>query len=139
MFVSRDMIQQLIEQVALVVLRAAGLRRNGKLKEAEEELAKGMHQISGGPMEMLESVDAYTAATLLGDAAAVRAYADFVAERGFVRLEAGDQPASQLDLERAMMLYERALELGHQQAWPREGVEQARAALNQVREALSEQ
>lgn len=136
MFVSRDIIQQMIEQLAQAVLRAAGGRRSGKLEEAEEELGKVGENLSGGPLGMIESVDTATAATLLSDAQAVRLYGDYVAERGLIRQANGHPRDARLDLNRALELYRLALEIGERQSWPRDEADMALDALEEIEAAL---
>ena len=136
MFVSRDVLQQIVEDLAPAILRAAGLRRSDDMRKAEDVLLSALRDFSGGPLDMIESVDASTAASLLGDPKAVFVYADFLAERGRVRSGLGRIEAARTDLERAITLYEKAHVMGLLELEGEGQKEKADSSIDAAKDAL---
>ena len=62
----RDYILRLIEQLAEMLGRIVGLRKSGKLDEAEKMVRAVGDGLLGSSRTMIDSVDSSTAANLLG-------------------------------------------------------------------------
>jgi hypothetical protein len=97
----KDYIQRLIEQLAETLASVSGLRKTGKKDEAALLLKTTEDGLFGPMRSILETVDAKSAAGLLGDPSRIRAYAAIVAEKGEM----------ESDERKARALYRRALDL----------------------------
>jgi hypothetical protein len=93
----RDYILRMIERLGAFLARIMGARRAGDLELARREVGAAMGALFGPLAEMVEKVDAESAASLLGDPEKIRAYASLLAERAAI-------DDSRADERRALML-----------------------------------
>jgi hypothetical protein len=101
----KDYIQRLIEQLAEALAAVSGLRKQGKRDEAALLLKSTEDGIFGPMRSILETVDARSAAGLLGDPARIKAYAAIVAEKGEMET---DERRARAHFRRALDLYAHA-------------------------------
>lgn len=108
----RDYIMRLIEQFAQVLGRLLGLRKAGKLDEAQELINATADELLGSSRSMIEKVEAATAASLLGMREKVVMYAALTAEEAEIVALKGDARKAQARRRRALELYLEASRLG---------------------------
>jgi hypothetical protein len=101
----RDYIMRLIEQFAQVLARIMGLRKEGKLDEAQQLVNETAEGIFGSLRSMIDKVDASTAAGLLGVHEKVTVYAALTAEEAEIAAMRGDTRKAQARRRRALELY----------------------------------
>lgn len=108
----RDYIMRLIAQFAQVLGRLLGLRKAGKLDEAEKLVEETANGIFGSLRSMIDQVDASTAAGLLGGRDKVIVYAALTAEEAEIAAARGQTRKASARRRRALELYLEALRLG---------------------------
>lgn len=108
----RDYIMRLIEQFAQVLARLTGLRKAGKLDEAQKLVDETANGIFGSLRAMIDQVDASTAAGLLGAREKIAVYAALTAEGAEIAQSRGDARKAQARRRRALELYLEASRLG---------------------------
>jgi hypothetical protein len=101
----RDYVLEMIEQLAAAIASIAGLKEAGQLDEALRLVQKTADGLFGPLHRTLDAVDSATAATLLGDADKVAAYAALVAERADIQERKGDARRARADHRRALETY----------------------------------
>ncbi|MBS2028659.1 MAG: hypothetical protein JST54_12205 [Deltaproteobacteria bacterium] len=77
----RDYVQRMIERLGSFLARLAGLRQEGELDRALREVDDAIPQLLGIDLGLLESVDARTAAKLLGSKERAEVLARILAEK----------------------------------------------------------
>jgi len=77
----RDYVQRMIERLGRFLARVAGLRQEGELERALREVDDAIPQLLGIDLGLLESVDAQTAARLLGSKERAEVLARILAEK----------------------------------------------------------
>ena len=75
MVIREDFLLRLIRQIAIVLARAAGLRRDGKLDQALAEIEAAQQTYFGPLAELLPRLDADTAVHMLGSTDRILAWA----------------------------------------------------------------
>ncbi len=103
MFSQRDFLRRLIEDFARLLASIMGLRRAGKLDEAERAIAEASGALLGPLARDAESLSSQTLARLLSRERLER-YAILLAERAELRLAQGDAVAANEDRLRALEL-----------------------------------
>lgn len=101
----RDYILRMIEQLAEAIGRIAGLRSAGKLDEAQSLLRETADGLFGPMREMLDRVDAASAATLLGGHEKIGAYAALCAEQAEIFELRGERKRAASERRRALELH----------------------------------
>lgn len=110
--VRRDYILRLIEQFAEVLARIMGLRKAGKLEDAEKLARQTSEGIFGSLFSMIEKVDSSTAAGLLSAREKIVVYAALMAEEAEIAAAKGDARKALARRRRALELYLEASRLG---------------------------
>src|SRR5690242_12841704 len=128
--VRRDYIMRLIEQFAQVLARIMGLRKEGKLDEAQKLVNETADGIFGSLRSMIDKVDASTAAGLLGGREKTAVYAALTAEEAEIAASKGDARKAQARRRRALELYLEASRLGELDAHSRENIESLRGLVD---------
>ena len=77
----RDYVLRIVERLGRFLARLAGLRQQGELDRALREVDDAVAQLLGIDLGLLESVDAPTAARLLGSKERVEVLARILAEK----------------------------------------------------------
>ena len=125
----RDYIMRLIAQFAEVLARIMGLRKAGKLDEAQKLINETADGIFGPLRSMIDQVDARTAAGLLGGRDKLVVYAALTAQEAEMALSRGQPRKAAGRSRRALELYLEASGLG-------ELDEAARADVESLKEAV---
>ncbi len=105
-----DFVIRQIEMIGELISRALKLKVERRFEEALDILDEAMEEMFGHQADLLEMVDAHTAATLIGDAMKIRAYADLLKTR--VDLLSGVLTMTRLKA-RYEKLYDEALKLSN--------------------------
>ena len=108
----RDYILRLIEQLAEMLGRIVGLRKSGKLEEAEKMVRAVGDGLLGSSRTMIDSVDSSTAANLLGSREKIAAYAALTVEEAEIAEARGQTSKAAGRRRRALELYLEASRLG---------------------------
>ncbi|HRI66109.1 MAG TPA: hypothetical protein PK156_17800 [Polyangium sp.] len=119
----RDYIMRLIAQFAEVLARILGLRKAGKLDEAQKLVNETADGIFGSLRSMIEQVDVRTAAGLLGSRDKLIVYAALTAQEAEIALSKGQTRKATGRRRRALELYLEASCLGELDATARTDVE----------------
>jgi hypothetical protein len=122
----RDYIMRLIAQFAQVLGRLLGLRKAGKLDEAEKLVEETANGIFGSLRSMLDQVDASSAAGLLGGRDKVLVYAALTAEEAEIAAARGQTRKASAQRRRAIELYLEASRLGDLDAAARDRITELR-------------
>lgn len=104
MSIQRDWLQRLIEQLAAAVARVLGLRREGRLEEARQELERAAVEAAGLGLSLLERLDPASAARLVREPERLAALARLALERSRLERDAGEVEAAGRWHERAVAL-----------------------------------
>lgn len=91
---SRDYILRMIEKLGEFLAAIANKRREGKLDEAADDLARAKADLLGPLARSVGSLDASTVVMLLGDASKARAYAQLLEAEADVAADRGDDRAA---------------------------------------------
>lgn len=91
---NQDYILRQIEMISEMIARALGLKLEHKFDAALDTLKAALGKLLGTEVELLEMVDAQTAARLIGDPRKIKAYADILAAKADVL--AGDLEETKL-------------------------------------------
>jgi hypothetical protein len=129
----RDLILRMIQQLAEVLARVAGLRRQGRIDEAAELLKRTSDGLFGPLWATLERLEASSAASLLGSREKISAYASLLQHQA-------DLDETRGDVWKARNGFRRALELHLEAA--RQGAEvdaPTRAAIRALRPRVEEE
>ena len=126
----RDYILRLIEQFAQALARIIGLRKSGKLDEAQKLANETADGIFGSLRLMIDQVDASTAAGLLGTREKIAVYAALTAEEAEITALKGDARKARGRRRRALELYLEASRLGDLDTHSRANVEVLRQAVD---------
>lgn len=126
----RDYIMRLIAQFAQVLGRLLGLRKAGKLDEAQKLLDETANGIFGSLRSMIDQVDASSAAGLLGGRDKVLVYAALTAEEAEIAAARGQTRKAQSRRRRALELYLEASRLGELDEAARERITELRGFVN---------
>ncbi len=126
----RDYIMRLIEQFVEVLARIVGLRKSGKLDDAEKLVRETADGFFGSLRSMLDSVDASTAANLLGTKERIAVYAALTNEEAEIAAARGDARKAATRRRRALELYLEASRLGDLDARSRTNVDDLRKWLD---------
>lgn len=129
----RDYILRLIEQFAEVLARIMGLRKSGKLDEAQKLANETADGIFGSLRAMIDQVDPSTAAGLLGARDKIAVYAALTAEEAEIAALRGDGRRAQTRRRRALELYLEASRLGELDAHSLADVEVLRNVVDVAR------
>lgn len=108
----RDYILRMIQQLAQALGRILGLKRAGKLEEAEKALRETADGIFGPMLRTLDAIDAQSAASLLGNREKIEAYAALTAEEASIHALKGNARRASAGERRALQLYLEAVILG---------------------------
>ena len=100
----KDFILRMIKQIGDTIARIAGLRAGGQIDQALLMVQESVDGILGPMAQMIESLDAASAAMLLESPDRIRAYGLLVAERAITRRAAGDVARAPKDRLRAIEL-----------------------------------
>ena len=100
-----DYIIRLIKQVADVIARMAGLRRDERFEEAIAEAGKGWDELLGHPRTLVDVCDTPTLAGLLGAPARMRVAAQLLVEEGHAYRGKSDPIHAAVCYRRAFELY----------------------------------
>ena len=76
--INEDYVLRQIEMISEMITRALGFKVERRYDEALETLDVAMEELFGTGTNVLEMVDAYTAARLISDPIKIRAYADLL-------------------------------------------------------------
>ena len=101
----RDYILRMIEQFAEALARIAGLKRAGKLDEAELLVRQTADSIFGPLRGMIEKVDAASAALLLEGHDKIGVYASLCAEQAEIWESRGEDARARAEYRRALELH----------------------------------
>jgi len=126
----RDYIMRLIAQFAQVLARLLGLRKSGKLDEAQQLLDETANGIFGSLRSMIDQVDASTAAGLLGGRDKVVVYAALTAEEAEIAAARGQTRKTSSRRRRALELYLEASRLGQLDETSRAGLMELQRTVN---------
>lgn len=126
----RDYILRLIEQFAQALARIIGLRKSGKLDEAQKLANETADGIFGSLRLMIDQVDASTAGGLLGTREKIAVYAALTAEEAEITALKGDARKARGRRRRALELYLEASRLGDLDTHSRANVEVLRQAVD---------
>jgi len=107
---TEDFFLRQIEMIGEMISHALRLKVESRFTEGLHLLHSGLHQLFGSQTEVLEMVDAATAAQLIGDPIKIRAYADILKTRA--ALLSGHRRTGGLQ-QRVDQLYEEALKLSN--------------------------
>lgn len=129
----RDYILRLIEQFAQMLARIVGLRKAGKADEAEKLVRETADGIFGSLRSMIDSVDASTAANLLGAREKISVYAALTTEEAEIAVLKGDGRKAFSRRKRALELYLEASRLGELDEHSRANVEALRRFVDERR------
>jgi hypothetical protein len=129
----RDYILRLIEQFAEVIARIVGLRKSGKLDEAQKLASETADGIFGSLRSMIDKMDAGSAAGLLGAHEKIAIYAALTAEEAEIAALKGDVRRTQSRRRRALELYLEASRLGELDAHSRANIEALRQSVDVLR------
>ena len=102
----------MIEQLAETIASIAGLKRAGKLDEAELLVRETIDGLIGPLRGALEGLDASSAAALLGSREKLGAYAALISEEGSIKEQKGDARGARRARRRALDLYREVLRAG---------------------------
>lgn len=126
----RDYIMRLIAQFAQVLGRLLGLRKAGKLDDAQKLVDETADGIFGSLRSMIDQVDASTAAGLLASRDKVIVYAALTAEEAEIAAARGQTRKASTRRRRALELYLEASRLGELDETSRERITELRASVN---------
>lgn len=130
----RDYVLRMIEQLSAAMARVVGLRTSGKLDEAERLLRETAGGIFGPMRDMLDALDAASAAMLLSSPEKTRIYAELTAEMAEIHAARGAAVKARAGRRRALELYLLALpgegEIDHR---TREAIGALRAGVDEAR------
>lgn len=126
----RDYILRLIEQFAEMLGRIVGLRKSGKLDEAEKLVRETADGIFGSLRSMIDNVDPATAANLLASREKIVVYAALTLEQAEIAAAKGENRRATSRRRRALELYLEASRLGELDARSRANVDALRASLD---------
>lgn len=129
----RDYILRLIEQFVEMLARIVGLRKAGKLDEAEKLARETADGIFGSLRSMIDGVDSSTAASLLGSREKIVVYAALTAEEAEIAALRGDARKTSNRRRRALELYLEASRLGELDEHSRKNVELLRQLVDAQR------
>jgi hypothetical protein len=107
----RDLILRLVQDMARLLARALGLRKQGLTELAVQEVEAGSASLFGLDLGVVAAVDAGNVARQLVEPARIAALARLVAVRGHLADDAGD-PAAALWRRRAVELWLEAAAAG---------------------------
>jgi hypothetical protein len=113
-YVQRDLILRMIEQLARAFGRIVGLKRDGRLEEALQEVGRAADEFLGPSRHTLEMVDPRSAVKLLSDRDRIEGYARLTAEEASIRALLGDEAGARARASRARELLIEARDQGHQ-------------------------
>lgn len=88
-FRNRDFIKRMIEQLAQGIARALKLRREKKFDQARQVLGELFDDLVGVPRDLVERMDAPSAAMLIGDAEKLRTWVKLLKEEAALLDEQG--------------------------------------------------
>lgn len=108
----RDYILRLIEQFAEMLGRIVGLRKSGKLDEAEKLVRETADGFFGSLRSMIDNVDPATAANLLASREKIAVYAALTFEDAEIAEARGQTARAAGRRRRALELYLEASRLG---------------------------
>lgn len=108
----RDYIMRLIEQFAEMLGRIVGLRKSGKIDEAEKLVRAVGDGLLGSSRSMIDGVDSSTAANLLGSREKVVVYAALTVEEAEIAEARGQTSKAGGRRRRALELYLEASRMG---------------------------
>lgn len=89
-----DYLLRMMVETTQALLRAAGLRRAGKLDEALNELRDAYGELLGPAAELAPRLDSATAAQVVGNPERIRAWAQLLREEAEVRRLRGEAAAA---------------------------------------------
>lgn len=85
-YINEDYILRQIERMSELIALALGFKATGKPDEAIRTVDSALDELLGQESELLEMVDAQTAARLIGDPRKIKAYADLLKTKtGFTK------------------------------------------------------
>ena len=108
--ISEDYVVRQIEMIGEMITKALSLKVESRFNEALGILDQAMKEMFGQQADLLEMVDAHTAASLIGDPTKIRTYADLIKTK--VDLLSDVKSLSRLR-KRYEQLYEEALRLSN--------------------------
>lgn len=108
----RDYILRLIEQFGELLAKIMGLRKTGKLDEAEKLASETADGIFGSLRKMIDQVDPSSAAALLGSSEKLSVYAALTAEDAEIAAARGDPRRARARRRRALELFLEASRMG---------------------------
>ncbi|MBK9264374.1 MAG: hypothetical protein IPM54_31820 [Polyangiaceae bacterium] len=126
----RDYILRLIEQFAEALARIMGLRKAGKLDDAQKLASETADGIFGALRVMIDQVDASSAAALLGSREKISVYAALTAENAEIAAAKGDARKAQAHRRRALELFLEASRVGTLDTQSRATVESLRQTID---------
>lgn len=126
----RDYIVRLIEQFAETLGRVMGLRKSGKLDEAEKLIRATADGIFGSLRSMIDNVDAATAANLLASHEKIVVYAALTLEEAEIAESRGQPAKAASRRRRALELYLEASRLGALDAAAQTNVDALRKSID---------
>jgi hypothetical protein len=128
--VRRDYILRLIEQFAELLGRIIGLRKAGKLDEAEKLASETADGIFGPLRAMIDRVDPSSAAALLGSREKIAVYAALTAEEAEIAASKGNARKAQTSRRRALELFLEASRMGSLDGASRANLESLRQTVD---------
>ena len=126
----RDYLKKLIEQFAAALARIAGLKNEGKLEDAEDCVHSAAEEAFGALASTLDSLDAKSAAEVLGHRQKLGIYAALTGELADICARDGRQKHARSKYRRAL-----ELQLASLAVYP-EGTEQTKTAIRALRAKL---
>jgi hypothetical protein len=126
----RDYIMRLIAQFGQALARLLGLRKAGKLDEAQKLVDETANGIFGSLRSMIDQVDASSAAGLLVAREKIVVYAALTAEEAEIAAARGQTRKAASRRRRALELYLEASRLGELDEVSRAGVTELQHAVN---------
>lgn len=110
--IERDYIMRLVQQLAAVVARVLRLRELEKYDQAQQELEQAYGELFGLNYELLLSLDAATAAQLLGHEEKIKIAAKLMQEESALLEKQSKFEQAHARRQRALELYLEAVALG---------------------------
>jgi hypothetical protein len=103
--VRKDYVLRMLEQLAQALARIAGAKKKKDLDEAQQIAEGALADLFGPTRDLLERLDAKSAATLLSDDDKLRAYATLVMELASIEELRGDERRARSGHRRALELF----------------------------------
>ena len=103
-----DYIKRLVKQVAELGARISGMKREGRIDEALEEMREAYGKILATDGEMLAMLDGVSAARMLKDAQTMKTYAQLLLQEADLHDQNGDAAKSESRRARALAVYRHA-------------------------------